>query len=199
MKAVDFRIGWRLLAQQRGASAAVILGLAVGFAACFLLLGFVGYSMGYDSQVPQRERVLLVKQRINLFIRPEWQNFAYLSLRDVARRSGAVTMASIVKELDVPVQRGERPYALNVQAVDADFSSLFGVTALQGDLRSALAQPDAVALTQTAARKLFADAPALGQLLQIGGVTLKVRAILPDHQRNTSVPYEVLVGTLSSA
>ncbi|PVX38621.1 ABC transporter permease [Janthinobacterium sp. 78] len=199
MKAADFRIGWRLMAQQRGASAAVILGLAVGFAACFLLLGFVGYSLGYDSQVPQRERVLLVKQRINLFIRPEWQNFAYLSLRDVARRSGAVGMASIVKELDVPVQRGERPYALNVQAVDADFASLFGVTALQGDLRSALAQPDAVALTQTAARKLFADASALGQLLQIGGVTLKVRAILPDHQRNTSVPYEVLVGTLSSA
>ncbi|MBB5610251.1 MULTISPECIES: FtsX-like permease family protein [unclassified Janthinobacterium] len=199
MRAADFRIGWRLLIQQGGASVAVILGLAVGFAACFLLLGFVAYSLDYDSQVPQRERVQLVKQRINLFIRPEWQNFAYLSLREVAQRSGATSMASIVKELDLPVQRGEHLYAIKVQAVDTDFAGLFGITALQGDLRAALAQPDAVALTQTAARKLFADAPALGQLLQVGGVTLKVRAILPDHQRNTSVPYELLVGTLSSA
>lgn len=199
MRAGDFRVGWRLLVQQRGASLAVILGLAAGFAACFLLLGFAGYSFGYDSQVPQRERVHLVKQRINLFIRPEWQNYAYLSLRDAAWRSGAVELASIVKQLDLPVRRGERLYPVNVQAVDADFASLFGVTPLQGDLRAALAQPDAVALTQAAARKLFADAPALGQLLQVGGASLQVRAILPDHQRNTSVPYELLVGREGSA
>lgn len=199
MRAGDFRVGWRLLVQQRGASLAVILGLAAGFAACFLLLGFAGYSFGYDSQVPQRERVHLVKQRINLFIRPEWQNYAYLSLRDAAWRSGAVELASIVKQLDLPVRRGERLYPVNVQAVDADFASLFGVTPLQGDLRAALAQPDAVALTQAAARKLFADAPALGQLLQVGGASFQVRAILPDHQRNTSVPYELLVGREGSA
>lgn len=48
----DFRIGWRLLLRQPFHSAVEILGLATGFAICFLLLGFVRYSFSYDSDVP---------------------------------------------------------------------------------------------------------------------------------------------------
>ena len=36
-----FRIGWRLLWQQPAYSLVVTGGLAIGFAACFLLFGFV--------------------------------------------------------------------------------------------------------------------------------------------------------------
>jgi len=39
----DFRTGWRLLRKEPGYSTAVILGLAVGFAVCVLLLGYVRY------------------------------------------------------------------------------------------------------------------------------------------------------------
>ena len=69
----DFRIGWRLLAKEPGYSAVVVLGLAVGFAACFLLLGYVRYCFSYNSHVPDAGRVVLVKQRINWFPRPEWE------------------------------------------------------------------------------------------------------------------------------
>jgi putative ABC transport system permease protein len=57
----DFRIGWRLLVQEPAYSAVVIFGLALGFAVCFLLLGFVNYSFTYDRQVPDSERVYLIK------------------------------------------------------------------------------------------------------------------------------------------
>jgi hypothetical protein len=52
MKLRDFRIGWRMLVQEPVYSAVVVLGLSVGFAACFLLLGFVRYSFTYDADVP---------------------------------------------------------------------------------------------------------------------------------------------------
>ena len=55
MKLRDFRIGWRLLVQEPAYSAVVVLGLSVGFAACFLLLGFVRYSFSYDAQVPDAQ------------------------------------------------------------------------------------------------------------------------------------------------
>jgi putative ABC transport system permease protein len=58
----DFRIGWRLLVKEPAYSAVVVLGLAVGFAACFLLLGYVAHSLSYDRHVPERETVYRLMQ-----------------------------------------------------------------------------------------------------------------------------------------
>src|SRR5471030_1261385 len=195
----DFRIGWRLLMQQPAYSAIVTGGLAIGFAACFLLLGYVAYCLDYDSRVPYRERVYVVKQRINLFPRPEWETNSYLSLRDMALRSGLVSAATIVKDLDLPLRQGGQLHKMSVQAVDPAFASIFGLAAAQGDLQAALTQPDGVALTASAARQLFGAAPPLGQTIQAGAATLQVRALLPDHQANTNQAYEALVGSGSSA
>ena len=195
----DFRIGWRLLMQQPAYSAIVTGGLAIGFAACFLLLGYVAYCLDYDSRVPYRERVYVVKQRINLFPRPEWQTNSYLSLRDMALRSGLVSAATIVKDLDLPLRQGGQLHKMSVQAVDPAFATIFGLAAAQGDLQAALTQPDGVALTASAARQLFGAAPPLGQTIQAGAATLQVRALLPDHQANTNQAYEALVGSGSSA
>jgi hypothetical protein len=65
MKPSDFRIGWRLLLQERGYSAVTILGLALGFAACFLLMAYVHFSFSYDSHVPQAELVYVPKNSLN--------------------------------------------------------------------------------------------------------------------------------------
>jgi hypothetical protein len=193
----DFRVGWRQLLQQPAYTAAMLGGLALGFAACFLLLGYVRYCLDYDSQVPQRERVYAVKQRINVFPRPDWQNYAFLSLQRDAQRSGMVEASTIVKEVEQPVRHGERLSRLNLRMVDGGFADIFGVAALQGNLRATLASPDGVALTRSAASRLFGSAPPLGQVLHVDGKALQVRAILPDHPASTSIPYEALVGSAS--
>ena len=65
----DFRIGWRLLVKEPAYSAVVLMGLAVGFAACFLLLGYVVHSLSYDRHVPQRGQIYRLMQKWNcLFI-----------------------------------------------------------------------------------------------------------------------------------
>ncbi|HZV64968.1 MAG TPA: ABC transporter permease, partial [Telluria sp.] len=195
----DFRIGWRLLIQQPAYSAVVTGGLAIGFAACFLLFGYVGYCLDYDSHVPDNDRVFAVKQRINVFPRPEWQINAYLPLRDIAIDSGMVQEASIVKNLDVPLRSGERLHAISLQAVDPAFQALFGIRPLEGDLHAALTQPDGLALTQSAAHKLFGAARPLGQIVKAGDATLQVRALLPDPPANSTQQYEALVGSSGSA
>jgi cell division protein FtsX len=195
----DFRIGWRLLLQQPAYSLVVIGGLAVGFAACFLLFGYVAYCLNFNSGIPDNERVVVVKQRINLFPRPDWQLFALLPLRDVARSSGLVNAAIMVKGIDTPLRAGAELRALDLQVADADFSALFNIRASQGDLQATLTQPDGLALTQSAAAKLFGDRPALGQSVHVGDTVLQVRAMLPDPPANSSLQYEALIGTSSSA
>ena len=102
MQLQDFRIGWRLLLQERAYSAVSILGLTVGFTACFLLLGFVHYCLSYNSHVPDAQRVYSVKQRINVFPRPDWAEYAGMPLQTAAAASGMVEASSIAKQLELP-------------------------------------------------------------------------------------------------
>ncbi|TYQ05418.1 UNVERIFIED_ORG: MacB-like protein [Zoogloea ramigera] len=195
----DFRIGWRLLVQQPVYSLVVIGGLAVGFAACFLLFGYVAYCLNYNSAVPDHDRVVVVKQRINGFPRPDWQLIAYVPLRDLAITSGLAQAATIALPLDVPLRADADLQALPLVVVDPAFGAMFGVRALEGDLAAALGRPDGLALTRAGAARLFGAGPALGRTVCAADAALLVRAILPDPPANASVTYEALVGSGSSA
>lgn len=195
----DFRIGWRLLLQQPAYSLVVIGGLAVGFAACFLLFGYVAFCLNYNSSIPDSERVAVIKQRINLFPRPDWQLVAFLPLRAVAQESGMVSAASIVKVIDKPMRVDGQLHTVPLQAVDPAFSDIFGITALQGNLHAALTQPDGLALTKTAAASLFGTRMALGRQVYIEDTVLQVRSVLPDPPANSTEQYQALVGANSNA
>ena len=195
----DFRIGWRLLVQQPAYSIVVTGGLAIGFAACFLLFGFVEFCLNYNNTIPDNDRLVVVKQRVNVFPRPEWQTWAFIPLRDIALASGMATEASIAKPIDTPLRAGNELRKVDLQIVDPAFRTMFGVHALQGDLNTALTQPDGLALTQAGAQKLLGSTPALGQIVKVGDTALQVRAVLPNPSANSTQQYEALVGTTSSA
>lgn len=195
----DFRIGWRLLVQQPAYSLVVTGGLAVGFAACFLLFGFVDFCLNYNNAIPDNDRLVVVKQRINVFPRPEWQTWAFIPLRDIAVSSGMATEASVAKPIDTPLRARNELRKVDLQIVDPAFRTMFGIHALQGDLNAALTQPDGLALTRAGAQKLFGAETALGQTVNIGDTALQVRALLPDPPANSTQQYEALIGTRSSA
>jgi hypothetical protein len=199
MRARDFRIGWRLLLQERAYSAVSIAGLAVGLASCFLLLGFVRYCMSYNSHVPEVGRVYAVKQRINVFPRPDWAVFAALQLRGAALATGMVEEAAIMKELDLQLRVDRQRHKTDVHVADPAIAHLLGLRALQGDLQAALTRPDGLALAQETARKLFRAGPALGRRVKVGNETLQVLAVVTDAPANSTIPYEALIGTASSA
>jgi ABC-type antimicrobial peptide transport system permease subunit len=199
MQAQDFRIGWRLLLQERAYSAVSILGLAVGFAACFLLLGFVHYCLSYNSHVPDAARVYSVKQRINVFPRPDWGEYAYLPIQTAAEASGMVEASSIAKQLDLPLWNGAQRHQVELRVVDPAFEAMFGLRALEGDVQAALARPDGIALTASTARKIFGAAPALNQYLRVRKETLQVLAVLADPPANATLRYDGLLGSASAA
>nr|WP_315261269.1 FtsX-like permease family protein [uncultured Duganella sp.] len=195
----DFRIGWRLLLQQPAYSLVVIGGLAIGFAACFLLFGYVAYCLNFNSSVPDSERVVVVKQRINVFPRPDWQLRSLASLLHVARDSGMVEESIMTTDVDVRLRVGAGLRALDLRVIDPAFGKIFDVRAAEGDLQAALTQPDGLALTRSGAARLFGMQAALGRSVRAGDALLQVRAVLPDPAANSSLQYEALIGTASSA
>ena len=190
----DFRIGWRLLAGEPGYSAAVILSLAVGFASCFLLLGFVRYSFSYDRDVPQADWVFLVKMRNNHFEQPTWTESVPLAFLEPARTSGMTDGVTAVVPLPVGMKTDAPPQSIQLAAVHADFPAMFGVRALAGDLRQALSRPDTLALTTSSATRLFGGAEAVGRVVHIGGKPYTVAALVADRPSNSTLSYGALAG-----
>jgi putative ABC transport system permease protein len=195
----DFRIGWRLLVKEPAFSAVVILGLAVGFCACFLLLGYVNHSLSYDRHVPQREQVYRLMQRWNVAISDGgWGNSTSLPARDAIVASGVPLQASAFIARNIDVKIGSHVQTVNVAVVDPDFRAIFQPRVLAGDLAAALARPDALALSRETAVKLFGSADAAGKTVQVGGRPYQVMAVLEDQPAATTLPYEALAGTRTS-
>lgn len=198
MRPRDFRIGWRLLAREPAYSAVVVAGLAVGFAVCFLLLGFVRYCFTYDSGVPDAARVFVLQHKVNLMPQPTWTEFMPLPFQDAAVRSGLVLQSSAAIPRETIFVIGDIAVRDEVTAVDPAFAAMFGVTALEGDLDAALARPEGLVLTSSLARKLFGGLPALGRTVAAGDAALRVMAIVADAPANTTMPYTSLVGRNST-
>jgi putative ABC transport system permease protein len=199
IKLRDFRIGWRLLVKEPAFSAVVILGLAVGFCACFLLLGYVAHSLSYDRHVPEREHIYRLMQRWNVAISDNgWGNASSLPARDAAIASGVPLQASAFLRRDIDVKIGSQVQTIAMAAVDPDFRSIFQPRVLAGDLAAALARPDALALSRETAVKLFGSADAVGKTVQVSGRPYLVMAVLDDQPAATTLPYDALAGTSTS-
>ncbi len=194
MKFRDFRIGWRLLIQEPAYSAVVVFGLSIGFAACFLLLGFVRHSFSYDANVPDAQQVYLVKTRFNITGDTKWFELAPMPYLEVARRSPMVADATMLFPLGGAMKAGAQVMSIRLVAVNEGFGPMFGVRALEGDLKTVLTEPGSVALTTSTAQRLFGRVSVLGQTVAIDGAAFRIGAILPDPAPNSTIVYEALAG-----
>ncbi|HEY5799351.1 MAG TPA: ABC transporter permease, partial [Burkholderiaceae bacterium] len=200
MKLRDFRIGWRLLIQEPAYSAVVVFGLALGFAVCFLLLGFVRYSFDYNKHVPDADRVFVIKSIFHFpGMEPNWGAASSLAARNAVLTAGLPLQATaFIPQAGTSVRVGDVVSAVDFVMVDPSFTKVFGVKALAGDLDATLARPDTIALTQETALRLFQDVNVLGRTLQVNGKTHTVTAIVADPPANTTTPYAALANVKGS-
>ena len=190
----DFRIGWRMLARQPLHTAAMLLGLATGLAAAFLLLAFVHYSFSYDSAVPDNRNVYVFKHRLGLLAQPQWIEQMPLPAYDVLAGSGLPLTLCVVMPHRETVKLDGKLHEIEFSEVSDTFPAMFGVRATAGDLAAALARPDGLALTPRRAADLFGTTAAMGRTLEVDGRVLRVLALLPEPPSNTTMPYTALVG-----
>lgn len=198
----DFRIGWRHLIQEPVYSLAVLLGLGIGLATCLLLLGFVRYSLQYNSHIPNAENLYVVNQRFNVDPKSPILDQAPLFLRPLASQlPGVVSATGYVpsRPLSDPLtlRVGHDLKHLNALTVLDDFPATLGIETLQGDIKSALEKPDSFAITEETAQRLFGTSSALGRTVEIEGKLLQVGAILRTQPPNTTIPFEALFGVQS--
>lgn len=192
------KIFYRTLSRYKLYSLINIAGLALGMAACLLILLYIQQERSFDNQHADAERIFRVLtiddalgthgQRVGITMPalgpalPE--NFSQIE--------AALRLSGGGRNL---LQYQERPaiYAERLRYTDANFFDFFNFPLVQGDPQTALTEPNSIVLTESLANSIFGEEIALGKNLRTGsGLTMKVTGILRDLPDNTHLAFDAL-------
>jgi putative ABC transport system permease protein len=84
---------------------------------------------------------------------------------------------------------------------DSNFFAFFSFRLLQGDLKTALVEPNTVVLTRATAEKYFGNEEALGKIISIDDpkATYKITGVAADPPSNSHFDFEMLISSASNA
>jgi len=184
----DLRVGWRQFIADPGYTAVIMLGLSVAIACCYLVAQVVFNEVLPDPDVPDPAHVVNIEFRGNIPGQQEdWFDQAPFVFGTTLRQAGA-PVSAISRSLDGEdflVHAGARSARLGLEFADPDLIDIFGLRASAGDVRAALARPDAIALTEASAHGLFPDGDALGKTVTVRGRALTVVALVAARAQAT--------------
>jgi putative ABC transport system permease protein len=211
----------RNLVRNRLYAAINIVGLALGVSAALLIALFVRDEHSYDRFFPDYRDVYLLtetKDAIDPRLGTERWDFSFpdLAAKLSVQLPQIATVARVMTADNPPhirhgqVEADETGYLW----VDPSFFLVVPLKSLAGDPQTALATPDSVVLTRTAARKYFGRDKPLGELLEVnpamgsdaGKVStafstphpMRVTAVVEDLPSNSYLKGEVFGSSLAA-
>ena len=172
-----------------------IVGLAVGFVCFAYSLIWLRYERTFDSFHPNADRIYMLYEK-NSIIRGNLESriAPYPFAATMKEQFPEVEAATAFFPQAVSYKKDESLGFLKAVSVDTAFLDLFDVRILAGS-RSFLHSDREIALTPTAARRLFGTDQVLGRTLDLGsGEEKTVTALVSEWKGHSSIPYESLIG-----
>src|SRR3569833_2752566 len=189
------KIAWRNMVKNKIYSALNIVGVAAGMAVALLIALWGNYQYSYDKFLPDTDRLYQVKR--NFDSNGDTLTFASTSLK-LANTLRTLPDVEYVAETNWGERHGftvgEKKMNLSGLTVGGDFLKMFKYPRALGDIKSALADPYSIVLTESTAKALFGNADPLNKLVRYDNIdNLKVTAVLKDLPSNSSFDFEYLI------
>ena len=200
-----FMVAWRNLVRYKIYSAINITGLAVGLAACMLIVLYVGHESGYDRFHKNADRIFWVQTKLKLGNDSVFMPFLNFSAGPmVKQRIPSVESFLRLRKDDqnTIIQNPEKPsvkFAENKFLFsDSNFFSFFSFNLLRGNPQQVLSRPFSLVISQSAVRKYFGNADPIGKTLRYNnGYNFLVTGISADAPSNSSIDYD-FIASMSS-
>jgi putative ABC transport system permease protein len=178
-----------------------LFGLALGLATAILIGLYVRDELTFERFLPDYQRVYRFESKIinsdgQPFIFPGTPHGLAAMLRENFPEIAEITRVAGGK---YGVRAGDVEANETIQSVDPSFFKVLGYKILHGSPETALATPDSIALSRTAAVKYFGTDDAVGKTLELDHAdTVRVAAVFEDLPSNTSLyGYTMLLSGLA--
>ena len=193
-----FKIAWRNIIRQKGYSGINIIGLAIGIAACLLILQYVSFELSYENFHENKDRIYRVQldRFDNGKLSTQWAAGAYAagnSFKDaIPEIEDYVKLAPrdpVIAEVNnQPLKIDKVFYATN------SFFSIFTYPLIAGDKKTALIEPFTAAISETTAKILYGTTDALGKTLTLNRRrNYTITAVYKDVPVNTQLKPDILL------
>jgi putative ABC transport system permease protein len=171
-----------------------IFGLAIGIAAASLIFLWIEDEAGYDD-FPNKENIYQVKSKQNIdgTVRVGDDVQGLLGPAIKADIPGIQYATRVNWGTSCLMGIGDNNIHQNGHLVDPDFINIFSLEFLEGNKATALARPDNIVITESAAHRIFGDAPALGKTVRVNNnENYIISGVVKDLPKNSSVQFDWL-------
>ncbi len=198
----------RQLWQQRGYSLVHILGIAVGFASCCLIVLYVLHEYNYDRFFDRSGDIYKMVERNSAVAEDQVKaTVPYTYARILEDQYPEVEVATAIsgpynnQNISIPISDGETRNFLEkaVFLADSNFLKVFSWKLLAGDRQIALVTPNSVVLTEKTARRYFGDIDPIGKTIIIGHRNSTVTAICETPPKHSHFAFNYLVSASTVA
>lgn len=187
----NLKIAWRNLKKQPFFTFLNILGLAIGMAGGLLISLYIYDELNFDTMFADADRI----HRINTDVKFGGE----VSSMALSSAPLAATLQNDFPQVELTTRFRNR-YSMLIRKtgtdqnikeleatfVDDTFFDMFGLDLLYGDPKTALAEPNSLILTKTAAGKHFNPDEAVGQTVILNNRdTYKVTGVIEDLPKNS--------------
>lgn len=196
------KIAWRNILRQKGYSGINIVGLAIGIAACLLILQYVSFELSYENFHTNKDRIYRVQQDRfdNGKISTQWAGGAYAvgnsfkdAIPEIEDYVKVVPREFVITEVNnQPVKINKVVYATN------SFFSVFTYPLIKGDKEKALVEPFTAAISETTAKIVFGNTDVIGKTIRLNRRRdYTVTAVYKDAPVNTQLRPDILLSYVS--
>ncbi|HEY5917061.1 MAG TPA: ABC transporter permease, partial [Chryseolinea sp.] len=199
-----FNVAIRNILKHKFFSAINILGMTIGVTACLLIILYITDELSFDKFHANAERIYQVGLH------------GKIGDQDIRTANTCPPMAAALVSDIAEVEAATRvtPYfgrpavkyeekVLTEEKVfyaDSNFFEFFSFRLKEGDVKTALKEPNTVVLTEDMKKKYFGEIDPMGKLLVIGGEnqTFKVTGIAANPPGNSHFGFNILVSAQSN-
>ncbi len=198
-----FKTAWRNIRKNKLFSFINILGLSIGIATCFIIMLYVQDELSYDKFNKNADNIARVVFHANVNGGKIDESVVMPPLAATMKKDfPEVQDATRINDVGTPkiiynnaVFKDDR-FAL----VDPNVFSIFTLPMIEGDLKTALARPDGLVITQETAEKYFGKADPMGKIIEVNtdsNRVFKVTGIIKNIPANSHFHFDMF-GSLTS-
>ncbi len=198
-----FKVAYRNILKHKFYSALNISGLAFGLTACFLIGLYIFDELSYDTFHKDAGNVY----RIGLMGKIAGQEIntssscSPLSQAMVTGIPGVEQATRISEEGNLVMKFADKALVeQDVIYADSNFFEFFTFKLLEGDIHTALKEPNTLVLTKDAANRYFGNEPALGKIMTVGNdnKAFTVTGIAEEAPNNSHIKFEIILSSASN-
>ena len=174
-----------------------ILGLAIGMAACLLILQYVRFELSYEDFHQKADniyRVTLDLYNGSEYVVTDCETHGPLGPLLREQMPEVHSFVRLLNQESVEVKVGENQFIEDfVYFADSTAFTVFTYEVLHGNPATALSAPFQVVLTTSAAQKYFGQTDVVDEAIDINNQPYRVSAVIADLPPNTHLKFDFLL------